>query len=399
MAPGSRFSAILRQRGMTRLLLPALAGRIPDSIAATGLVVLARSATGSYVTGGLAAGAFGIGTAMGAPLAGRALDRLGQRRVLGWLAAGFAAALTLLAVTGTWLGTAGLAGLAWAAGVARPPIEAGLRALWPRLVPADRLDAAYTLDSTLQELIWIAGPLLLAGLLLAGNPRIPLLACAALTLGGTLGYLASPQVATGDRPAARPAASPLRSPALHALLVASAGYGLAAGMLNVSLVAFAGRHGGVAWAGVLVALWGAGSLAGGLAYGSRAWRVPAERRALACLALFGAVLMALAAAPSLAVLAVLMILLGLPLSPWLGSLNAAIQRLVPEATATEAFTWNFAVITVGMAGGNALGGVASEGMGPGASFLVAGAIGLAAALAGVLALGRGAGPHAARSPS
>jgi predicted MFS family arabinose efflux permease len=399
VAPGSRFSGILRQRGLARLLLPALAGRIPDSIAATGLVVLARSATGSYVTGGLAAGAFGIGTAMGAPLAGRALDRLGQRRVLGWFATCFAVALTLLAVAGAWLGTAGLAGLAWAAGAARPPIEAGLRALWPRLVPPDRLDVAYTLDSTLQELIWIAGPLLLAGLLLAGNPRIPLLACAVLSLGGTLGYLASPHVATGDKPAAGPAVSPLRSPGLHVLLVASACYGLAAGMLNVSLVAFAGRHGGVAWVGVLVALWGAGSLAGGLAYGSRAWRAPVERRAFACLALFGAVLMALAAAPSLAVLAFLMILLGLPLSPWLGSLNAAIQRLAPAATATEAFTWNFAVLTVGMAGGNALGGVVSEGLGPGASFLVAGAIGLAGALIGVLALGRLAGPHPARSPS
>jgi hypothetical protein len=36
--------------------------------------------------------------------------------------------------------------------------------------------------------------------------------------------------------------------------------------------------------------------------------------------------MVLAAAPSLVVLAVLMIPLGLPLSPWLGSLSAAIQR-------------------------------------------------------------------------
>jgi predicted MFS family arabinose efflux permease len=59
---------------------------------------------------------------------------------------------------------------------------------------------------------------------------------------------------------------------------------------------------------------------------------------------------------------------------------------VPASTATEAFTWNFAVITVGMAGGNALGGVVSEVLGPGPSFLVAGATGLAGALAGVLGL-------------
>jgi predicted MFS family arabinose efflux permease len=396
VTPGSRFTEILRQRGMARLLLPALAGRIPDSIAATGLVVLARSITGSYVTGGLTAGAFGIGTAMGAPLAGRTLDRLGQRRALRWWAAAFATALTLLAVSGARLGVAGLLGLAWAAGLARPPIEAGLRALWPRLVRPAQLDAAYTLDSTLQELIWIAGPLLLAGLLLAGGPRIPLLACAALSLGGTLGYTASPRLGAGEELAVRTDVSPLRSPGLRVLLVASAGYGLAAGLLNVSLVAFAGQHGGVGWVGVLVAIWGAGSLAGGVAYGSRAWRVPVERRALGCLALFGAVLMVLAAAPSLVVLGILMIPLGLPLSPWLGSLSAAIQRVVPAATVTEAFAWNFAVITVGMAGGNALGGVVSQGIGLAAAFLLAGALALLGALTGLLARGRLADPRTAQ---
>jgi hypothetical protein len=40
--------------------------------------------------------------------------------------------------------------------------------------------------------------------------------------------------------------------------------------------------------------------------------------AAACLALFGTMLMLLAAAPNLAILALLMIPLGVPLSPWLG---------------------------------------------------------------------------------
>jgi hypothetical protein len=86
----------------------------------------------------------------------------------------------------------------------------------------------------------------------------------------------------------------------------------------------------VAWAGVLVAIWGLGSLAGGLLYGSRDWGGPAERRAMACLALFGAALMLLAAAHGLLVLALLMIPLGAPLSPWLGALSASVQRAVPS---------------------------------------------------------------------
>jgi predicted MFS family arabinose efflux permease len=391
VTPAARFTEILREPGMARLLLPALVARVPDSIAATGLVILGRSATGSYEGGGVAAAAFGIGTAVSAPLAGRAVDRLGQRWVLRCLAACFAATLTVLAVSATWLGVAGLAVLAGVAGLTRPPIEAGLRALWPRLVPAGRLDAAYTLDSTLQELIWIGGPLLLAALLLVGSPRVPLLACAVLSLAGTIGYTASRRVAGQPQPPGQAGASPLRSARLAVLLAASAGYGLAAGMLNVSLVAFAGRHGGVAWTGALVAIWGAGSLAGGLIYGSRTWRAPVERRALGCLALFSGVLMVLAVTPNLAVLALLMIPLGLPLSPWLGSLSAAVQRAVPRDTATEAFTVNFAVVTLGIAAGNALGGIISQHAGPGAAFLVAGAAGLAGVLAGVLGRGRLAG--------
>jgi hypothetical protein len=265
----------------------------------------------------------------------------------------------------------------------RPPIEAGLRSLWPRLVPADRLDAAYALDSTLQELIWIGGPLLLALLLAAGSPLLPLLGCALLSLAGTAAYATSPRL-SGSRRATAGARSPLRSSPLRILLVASACYGAAAGILNLALVAYATTHGGVAWTGVLVAIWGVGSLAGGVAYGSRNWQAPVEWRAMGCLALFGAALMLLAAAPNLTVLAVLMIAAGLPLSPWLGSLSASVQRAVPPATSTEAFTWTFAVITMGIAGGSALGGVITQGAGPQTAFLAAGALALTGAALGAL---------------
>jgi MFS family permease len=80
--PELQYLQILRRPGTARLLLPTLVARIPDSIAATAIVVLVRSATGSYSSAGFAAGAFGIGTAVSAPFTGRVLDRLGQRRVL-----------------------------------------------------------------------------------------------------------------------------------------------------------------------------------------------------------------------------------------------------------------------------------------------------------------------------
>jgi hypothetical protein len=44
------------------LLAPTLIARIPDAIAGTAIVVVARPVTGSYSAAGLAAGAFGAGT-------------------------------------------------------------------------------------------------------------------------------------------------------------------------------------------------------------------------------------------------------------------------------------------------------------------------------------------------
>jgi predicted MFS family arabinose efflux permease len=105
---------------------------------------------------------------------------------------------------------------------------------------------------------------------------------------------------------------------------------------------------------------------------------------MGCLALFSIVLMLLAAAPSLLILAILMITLGLPLSPWLGWLSAAVQRAVPAASAAEAFAWTFAVITVGTAAGSASGGLIIAAAGTRAAFLAAGGLSLAGATAGLL---------------
>lgn len=249
--PEPQYLLILRRPGAARLLLPTLVARIPDSIAATAIAVLVRSATGSYFSAGFAADAFGAGTAVSAPFAGRALDRLGQRRLLPLLAIGFAAALTALALASGHSGPGVLDAVAAAAGLTRPPVEAAFRAMWPKLVPPNRVAAAYALDSTVQELIWIGGPLLLA----TGSRQFPLLACAAASAVGTAVYAAGLRSAPASREAPAGAVSPLRGGRFRVLLVPAACYGAAAGILNLSFVAFAGAHGGVAWAGVLVAIW------------------------------------------------------------------------------------------------------------------------------------------------
>jgi MFS family permease len=111
--PATRYVEILRLPGTRRPLLAALVGRTPDAIAALAIVVVVRASSDSYSSAGAAAAAFGVGTALSAPLVGRAIDRLGQRRVLLLLAMTFAATLAGLAVAAPRLGVTWSISLIW----------------------------------------------------------------------------------------------------------------------------------------------------------------------------------------------------------------------------------------------------------------------------------------------
>jgi MFS family permease len=370
-------------------LLGSLVGRIPESIASVSLVLLLRSTTGSYASAGVAAAGFALGSAGSAPIAGRALDRVRRGGLLVGLAVGFGCALIAIVVCAGRVPEALIVLLAAVAGAARPPLDAAMRALWPRVVPAERVAAAYSLDATLQELIWIFGPLLLAALLVIGSPSLPLLACAALGVAGTLVFAGGSRTVPGS-PRGRELAGAgmgLRSIAFGSLLAAGTFYGVAAGLLTVALSAFATEHHARAAVGVLIAVWGVGSILGGVAYGTIRWRAAPERRAMLLLGALAGLLAVLAAAPGLVALALAMLALGLPLSPWLGTLNEAVQGLVDPARTTEAFTWTYSLITVGIAAGSAAAGPVIQGSGASAGFLVAAASAGAGAVVGAAGLG------------
>jgi predicted MFS family arabinose efflux permease len=344
---------------------------VPESIASVALVMLLRARTGGYGPAGVAAAGLAIGSTLAAPLAGRALDRVDERKLLAGLAGVFACAVVAIVASAGSVPEALLVGMAVVAGAARPPLDAAMRALWARVVPGEQLRVAYSLDATLQELIWILGPLLLAGLLLLAGPSLPLFACAALSLVGTLIYVGG--VSTRQAMPGRAESARLHSLALDSLLSAATLYGVAVGMLTLALTASATAHHARAAVGVLVALWGIGSIVGGIAYGAVSWRSPPERRAPLLLAALALLLALLTAAPGLVVLGLLMFPLGLPLSPWLGTLNEAAQRLVAPTRTAEVFTWIYSLIALGIAAGNAVAGPLIESAGASVVFLTAAA--------------------------
>ncbi|MFE9094683.1 MFS transporter [Streptomyces sp. NPDC007264] len=359
-----RYVSLLGSPYVARLLVGTLVGRLPSGMAAVAIPLALREEDQPYGFVGLVVGAFAIATALGGPLLGRLVDRVGQTPVL--LPAALLAACGFLVIAAAPGRQASVTAGAVLAGAASPPLEPCLRALWPRVVPDEELESAYALDSASQELIFMGGPLIVAGCVAVASPVTALWAAALLGLSGVL-VVGTAEPARAWRAPAREAdwLGPLRSRGLVVLLVSLTGVGVALGTLNVVVVAYAEEHRVPGGAPVLLALNAFGALVGGLAYGAvRHWSIPPARRALLltlCLAP-GYALLCLLPGPPL--MSGLMVLTGLFLAPVLTVSFVLVGELAPAGTVTEAFAWLVTLMTSGMALGSAVVGLVLEHGGP-----------------------------------
>ncbi|MGV9595239.1 MFS transporter [Streptosporangium sandarakinum] len=375
------YLSLLRVPYVVRLLLGSLVGRLPSAMAAVAIPLALRENGAGYAFVGVAAGAFAVAAAVGGPVLGRMVDRAGQTRVL--LPAALAAAAGFAAVAVAPGNPYAVLAGAVLAGAATPPLEPCLRVLWPNLVGPELLGSAYALDAAAQELIFIGGPLVVAGAVALASPVAALWAGAALGVAGVLFVVTAPPSRDWRAPfRSTDWLGPLRSRALLLLLAGLTGAGVAIGTLNVLVVSYAEEHRVFGGAPALLALNALGAMIGALLYGTMrpaarpARRVPPLAAGLAG----GYALLCLLPAPPL--MACLMIVTGLFLAPLLTVTFALIGELAPRGTVTEAFAWLVTLITSGTALGSAAAGFVLEH----ASAPWAAACGAAGAAAGALLL-------------
>jgi len=382
---------VLRHGPAVRPFSAAVIARLPVSMAGLGMIVLIEQVRGAYSIAGVVTGAFAIGTAFGAPVWGRLMDRVGQPRIVvpTALASALAlAALSLFAVGGA--GDATLIVLAAVAGVAFPPISPAMRAAWRVIFthPSSRR-LGYALDASAVELIFVGGPLLLSLLATFFPPQVPLLVTAALMIGGSLGY-ASTTAARSWRPtqlddlrddasaaatARHTARSALTAPGIAALLAVTLCMAIGFGQLDTSIVATADRIlGGTDQLGFLFAAIAGGSGIGGLVYGSRQWPGDELRRMGFMLGAFALTLLPVPILlatdrPSLLLLLPLLFLAGLTIAPTLIMFQNAIDHLAPPHRVTEAQAFLTASMTTGGALGTAAAGLVIDRYGAPGSFV------------------------------
>ncbi|MEV6723506.1 MFS transporter [Streptomyces xanthochromogenes] len=368
---------LLAQRHVARLLFGTLIGRLPGGMAPVAILLLVTDQGGSLKTGGLLCALYGLASAVGQPVLGRMVDRRGQSLVTGTAVLLTTVCLLGLSVVEVAARPGPAAGLVALAGMSTPPLEAGLRALWPVVLPDDaRRRAALALDTGAQGLIYVTGPPLVAVLSTTAGPRTAMVVSAALGLVGAAVVL-SAAPSRHWRPAPKAHRTGALGPVAHAglrwLFVAVSGVGFALGAMNVWAVSLADTLGMDLLSGLIPAALSTGSLAGGFLYGRRVWPGTLTGQLLlsACLFAVGWVPLVAATGPVSAV--TLAAVPGLLLTAVITSAFLTVDALAPAGTTTEAYAWLIAAVGTGQAAGTAVAGALAERPHVGAGLPAAGA--------------------------
>jgi len=362
----SPYRAVLRTPHACGAFVASLVGRLCYGVVGLSLLLTLTAGGRDYGFAGLVMAVFGAAIVLVSPFRAWVVDRHGPRLALPPMAAGFAAVLVAIAVIPARSGVndAAIAVLAAAAGACAPPLGVVMRTLWSALID-DRgvLQTAYSLDGVVEELLNVTGPVIVGVIVVAATPAVGLLVTAGLVVAGTGLFVRSPALRRWPAQVARPASSaPGQAPgkagagrAILAVAFATGAIGLCLGGLGLVIVAFSqARHDPAAVAWIEAAL-SAGSGLGGLGYGAVAWRISAQRR-LALLAIgLVVVLIPAALSPGLLVLALLIGLAGVLVSPALATAYVLADSLTSAQARSRAGNW----VSSGYNAGNSAGAVLS----------------------------------------
>jgi MFS family permease len=353
---------VFRTPGTAAFCIAAFVMRVPIAMYPIGLVLIISARTGHYGFAGVLSGVYVVANGAGNPVLARVSDRLGQGRVLVPASVLHAVATVLLAVCfaqdwpdWTLVVTTAVSGFTFLS------VGSLVRARWSYLLGGrPELATAYSLESTLDEVIFVLGPIVATVLATETNPLYVLYVAVALIVvgAGWLTVLRGSTPPPPDHSEPRPRSALLERGMPLLALVAAAMGGIFASA-EVTMVAFCGQHGERSLSGAVLAAFAGGSATAGFVYGSRTWRrVMLDRFRLQAV-LFGLLPALFLVAWNVGVLAACAFVIGLGIAPTLITSFGLIEQIVPARSLTEGLAWFVAGLSVGYGGGAALvGGIA-----------------------------------------
>ncbi|BCJ52422.1 MFS transporter [Actinoplanes sp. NBRC 14428] len=391
-----QYLGVWRMPGAKVLLLVGVLARLGIGVTPLSLLLLVQETTGRYAAAGLAGGMYALAGAAVSPIAGRVADRIGPSPVLM-----VTAVLHPLALAGLILvsrgGAAALPSIVVASGLAGatyPPLTAAIRRAWTDAtgVGSGRhalRPAAMAAETSLFELVFVLGPLLVAAFVVVTGPAAALVFSAVVTLAGTLTVALLPimrhWVRHGSAGTTR-GLGPLKVSGFPALLVCVSALGIAFGAAGVMVPAYANQHGGGdGLGGVLLGVWGVGSAIGGIWFGTRRPAMALPRQFAWLLAAVSMSFLVLTVMPNPTALGIALVVGGATIAPALTVENNLVGRIAPAGMLNEAYTWMVTVSVAGSAAGGAIAGTIVDQPGglPWAFVFAAGVLLLAAAVAAI----------------
>ncbi|MBK9740072.1 MAG: MFS transporter [Actinobacteria bacterium] len=377
----------------------ALVGRLPMAMVGLAIVLLISERTGSYALAGILSAAFQVAAAGGGLVSSRWVDQLGQGRLLPWFALAHAAGLlAFVAAVETDQSVAVQIVTAAIAGLTQPAIGSMVRARWAFVAPDPvRLRSAFALESIVDELIFTIGPLLVAFLAFRVALPLPLIVAAVLTVAGSLALAAQkstqpPPSGRADRGQAQEGAEGHRSALTLAgmplMVVASLGIGAVFGSYEVSVVAFAEEAGQSGASGLILGLWAAGSLLGGVVFGARQWSMDLPRQVVSLTGILALALLVSPLVGTIPLLALVTFVAGIAVAPALIAVFSLTERLVPAPLLTEGLTWTNSGLALGFSLGTSIAGIVIDVAGTTPAFLLAPLCAGAACLTAALGQGQ-----------
>lgn len=382
----TNYRAALRAPGSVAFSSAAFVMGLPIAIYPLGLILLISTRTGHYSFAGVLSGIYVFANGAGNPVLARLVDRYGQTRVL------LPASLVHVAAVTAIVLLAKLPSPDWAliaptivCGFAYLSVGSLVRARWSyALSGRPELTTAYSLESTLDEVIFTVGPLIATILATQLDPIAVFVFGAALVVTGAVWL----QRQRATDPPAHEVGTPRHGSAMRyrgmpLLVLAAAGMGGVFASAEVTMVAFCGQHGSSGLAGVPLACFAFGSGVSGFVYGSRTRGGKLLDRFRRTSLVFAVLPFAFLAAVNIPTLALLAFVVGLGIAPTLIGAFGLVEQIVPGAALTEGMAWLVTGLSVGYGAAAALVGRLADAQGARFAFTVTIGSGL---LGGALAL-------------
>jgi MFS family permease len=367
----NRYRQVFAGNSAWRFSTAGFIARLPVSMVGIGILMYVEAERGSYTIAGAVSGSISIAAAIGGPLSSRLVDKLGQHRVLPiQILLIVLCSMALVVLIPSDVPAPYLFIFSIGSGLVYPSIGALVRSRWTALlVSGPVLLTAFSIESIIDELIFIVGPTIAATTSVKFHPAAPQIIAMFLLAGGGL-WLAS--MRSTEPPINKHQGKHGKPVILQNGLIYMWGVHIAIGMffgaVETSIIAFTKLAGQPIYGGIVMAVWAFGSLLGGFVYGGLHFKSALHNQLIVVTLLLVPATAAMVFVDSIPMLALLSIAAGIGVSPLLIASAAITQRRSPVGRTTEAIASMYAGIGLGFAFAAAMSGWLIDNRGTSYSF-------------------------------